>query len=105
MGHQREVGYVSSNQYGGNGAILVSDAATTCHIMALRSTSSPVSSTDTTDCGSGGIRTHQRNGGVITNSSSDTRILGSLCHLDSTKNESCIRAMVSQHYAFHYAGS
>jgi len=75
--HQREVGYVSSNQYNGNGAILVSDSATTCHILALRSSS--------------------------TNEGKEI-ILGSLCHLDSPNNESCIRSMIVKHLKYHSTG-
>lgn len=51
----------------------MSDSATTCHILALRSTTSSGSSST----------------------------LGSLCHLDSTNNGSCIRRMVQQHAQFH----
>ena len=74
--HQRETAHASSEQYGGKGATLVSDAATTCHIFALRSTGA----------GSG----------------SDGKVLASLCHLDSTENESCIRDMVQEHVDYHF---
>jgi hypothetical protein len=70
--HQREVALASNEQYGRRGAVLVSDASTTCHIFALRSISS------------------------------GDRILGSLCHLDSTENESCIRNMVQEHVDYHF---
>jgi hypothetical protein len=68
--HQREVAHVSNEQYDKRGAVLASDAATTCHILALRSI-------------------HNQ------------KILGSLCHLDSTKNEACIRKMVQEHIDYH----
>lgn len=71
--HQREVASVSSEQYNNHGAVLVTDAATTCHVFALRSIS--------------------RAGEVI---------LGSLCHLDSTDNETCIRKMFQEHVDYHF---
>jgi hypothetical protein len=70
--HQREVGLVSTEQYSQRGAVLVSDAATTCHVFALRSITS------------------------------NSRILGSLCHIDSTENEPCIRNMVQEHVDYHF---
>ena len=70
--HQREVGLVSTEQYSQRGAVLVSDAATTCHVLALRSITS------------------------------NNRILGSLCHIDSTENEPCIRNMVQEHVDYHF---
>jgi hypothetical protein len=81
--HQREVGYVSSLQYNQNGALLCSDSATTCHLLALRSTS-------------------LRDTPHLKNSSSSTQLaLGSLSHLDSIGQEDCIRKMITTHVQFH----
>ncbi len=72
--HQREVAHASTEQYGNKGAILASDNATTCHVLALRS---------------------------CVNSESSSKALGSLCHLDSTGNGSCILKMINEHMIFH----
>lgn len=71
--HQREVAHASNEQYDNRGAILISDSATTCHIIALRSHSG---------C-------------------NKKRILGSLCHLDSIQNGTCVRKMIEEHLSFH----
>jgi len=71
--HQREVAHVSNEQYDNRGAILVSDSATTCHIIGVRSYSC---------C-------------------NRKRILGSLCHLDSIQNGTCVRKMIEEHLSFH----
>lgn len=67
---QGEVAHATSSQCD----VLVSDRATTCHILALHSSSSAAStSTD----------------------------LFSMAHLDSTAYESCIRSMIREHIAHH----
>lgn len=59
--------------------VIMSDKATTCHILALRSTT-----TTTTTTGA---------------YSADSEPLVSLCHIDSTHYEECIRSMFARHAA------
>lgn len=72
--HQGEIGHVSNFQYGKRGAVLASDAATTCHVLAFRS---------------------------FRNDKNEEKILGSLCHLDAPQYESCIRGTVQAHLEYH----
>ncbi len=75
--HQREVAHASTEQYESKGAILTSDNATTCHVLAFRS------------CAQG---------------ENNSKALGSLCHLDTTRNGSCILKMINEHMIFHRCG-
>ena len=79
---QREMAHVSSKQYGGKGAILVSDAATTCHVMAIRS------------C-------YKRSNIVSSLSSKNAIVLGSLTHIDSDNYDECIKLMFQEHVKYH----
>lgn len=79
--HQREVGHVSSDQYDGKGAILASDSATTCHILALRSY-------------------YKSLGGLISNDKRSS-ILGSMAHIDDDQYDNCIWKMFQEHLLFH----
>lgn len=78
--HQREVGHVTTKQYNNNGAILATDSATTCHIVAIR-TSFPTCTTTTTSV----------------NSDKGVFALSSLTHLDSANNGSCLEKMFDVH--------
>jgi hypothetical protein len=83
--HQREIAHVSSTQYGGKGAILASGAATTCHIMAIRS-----------------YKTQSISSSSLTESSNkDPIALGSMTHIDSVGYDTCIRNMFEEHVNFH----
>jgi hypothetical protein len=73
--------HVSSKQYGGKGAILVSDAATTCHVMAIRS--------------------YKRSTMVSSLSSKNAIVLGSLTHIDSDNYDDCIKLMFQEHVKYH----
>ncbi len=84
--HQREVAHVSNEQYNHNGAILVSDNATTCHVIALRSYPTATVTT-TNDCSQPSWK--------------KPRTLGSLCHLDSTSYTSCLESMIQTHLQYH----
>ncbi len=88
--HQREVVHASNLQYkqyytknNNNGILLASDDATTCHILALRSYK--LSSVDNDN----------------NKEEKQKKILGSLCHLDSTKLKPCIELMFQHHFNFH----
>ena len=75
--HQREIGHVSESQYKeSNGVILTSDSATTCHVLALFSSSQ----------------------------GSEHKTMSSLCHLDSPDYDTCLREMMDLHY-FHHEGN
>lgn len=74
--HQRELAHVSSKQYGGKGAILVSDAATTCHVMAIRS--------------------YKRTAAAI------PLVLASMTHIDSDHYDDCIKRMFQEHVTYHH---
>lgn len=82
--HQRELAHVSSTQYGGKGAILASDAATTCHVMAIRSYK-------------------KRSISSTTDLSKDPIALGSMAHIDSVGYDSCIKNMFEEHVKFHHS--
>ena len=77
--HQREVAHVSSEQYNNRGAVLTSDAETTCHVLALRSFTDK----------------NATNG--------ESKVLGSLCHLDSSDSglQRCIWRMIQKHVNYH----
>jgi len=77
--HQGEVAHALSTQ---DCDLLVSDKATTCHIMALHSFDTNTKSTSTS---------------TSTNSSSTNRRMTSLTHLDSTDYEKCVRQMIQKH--------
>lgn len=82
--HQREVGHVSESQYKeSNGVLLTSDSATTCHVLALFSSSQ----------GGGGGGTKGTN-----------KTMSSLTHLDSPDYDTCLREMMDMHY-FHHEGN
>lgn len=72
--HQGEIGHASNSQYDKRGAILASDSATTCHVLAFRS---------------------------YRDDENEEKILGSLCHLDAPQYESCIRGTVQEHLEYH----
>ena len=82
---QGEVAHATAEQ----ADILVSDKATTCHILALRST--PI------DCGGGG-------GEGKGNSKSATK-LASVAHIDQPAYISCIQGMVDLHKRYHGIGT
>mmetsp|Transcript_8603 Transcript_8603/g.10864 ORF Transcript_8603/g.10864 Transcript_8603/m.10864 type:complete len:702 (+) Transcript_8603:142-2247(+) len=88
--HQREVVYASNQQYHQQGAILTTDAATTCHVLALRSTSTNGKHSES---GEGNMNRDQ------------TKILGSLCHLDSADYEACLEKIFETHVQFHHTSS
>ena len=85
--HQGEIGHATSYQYNKRGAVLVSDAATTCHVLAFRSFRS-------------NVNTHTRNEHNA-DGKNEYRIFGSLCHLDSPEYESCLRNTVQDHMNYH----
>jgi len=74
--HQGEVAHATLSQTD----VLVSDHATTCHILALRSV---VGRNDNGD-------------------DDDDDALGSLTHLDDTMYESCLRKMIHRHWNYHH---
>lgn len=72
--------------------ILVSDRATTCHILALRSTRA-----DSGDDGSSSSSSKS--------SPSAVRVLASIAHIDQPAYESCIQSMMDMHKRYHGAGN
>jgi len=104
--HQGEIGHATSHQYNQQGAVLVSDAATTCHVLAFRSFRSTRNNEHEHEHEHEhghididiDIDTSIKNDGKNKNEYS---IFGSLCHLDSPKYESCIRNTVQDHVDFH----
>lgn len=71
---QKEIGHVCNSQYNGKGAILCSDEATTCHVVAFRSET----------CFEG-----------------ERKVLASLAHLDGTDYSNCVKYIVREHLGFH----
>jgi hypothetical protein len=96
--HQREVIHVSNTQYCQKGAVLVTDGATTCHVLALRSTSTR-SNNSASSCTS--TSTSTKNHMNEKEKESQKRILGSLCHLDSSTYNTCLEKMFLTHVEYH----
>ena len=91
--HQGEIGHATSYQYNQRGAVLVSDAATTCHVLAFRSFRSIIHTVH--------ARTRNEHNAADGKNKNEYRIYGSLCHLDSPEYESCIRNTVQDHMNYH----
>eukprot|EP00557_Chaetoceros_sp_GSL56_P013698 CAMPEP_0176481442 /NCGR_PEP_ID=MMETSP0200_2-20121128/2821_1 /TAXON_ID=947934 /ORGANISM="Chaetoceros sp., Strain GSL56" /LENGTH=443 /DNA_ID=CAMNT_0017877645 /DNA_START=28 /DNA_END=1355 /DNA_ORIENTATION=- len=90
--HQREMAHASSRQYDNMGAILASDSATTCHIVAFRSV-----------CVDDNNNTLRKTNDEKKNGKNDElSFLATLCHFDSTDNLfPCLKHIIQHHVKYH----
>ncbi len=109
--HQREVAHVSNDQYvyknntnnsSSKGTILATDNATTCHCLAFRSYQQMNNSIQSKNDFNMDMNSNSNSNNISNNNKDEKKkILGTLCHLDSTSYQECLEKIIQTHLEYH----